>query len=228
MTQPILCPRCHKPGNTTARYCAHCGFDMVLNNPGPRYFITQVLKEGGQGAVYAAIGEDGKTYAVKEMIDRFEEEQERIEGIARFKTEARLLQRLDHPRIPRVYADFEDEQRHYLAMDFVVGEDLEDVVAREGALPEPQVLAWADQISDVLGYLHSNGLIYRDMKPSNVMIDAQNGGIKLVDFGIARCSSRPCAAHRLAHRGMRRPNSTRAWLRLHRTSLLWLRPCTIC
>lgn len=159
---------------------------MVLNNAGPRYYITRVLKEGGQGAVYEAIDDNDKIYAVKEMLDRFDSQQERAAGIARFKAEAELLERLSHPRIPRVYANFEDEQRHYLVMDFVVGEDLEEVVLREGAIPEPQVLAWADQISDVLGYLHSNGLIYRDMKPSNVMIDFQNGGIKLVDFGIAK------------------------------------------
>ncbi len=188
MSQPqtILCPDCHKENVRNAQYCRHCGHDMVLNNAGPRYYITRVLKAGGQGAVYETVGDDGQTYAVKEMLDRFDNAQQRQEAIARFEAEAQLLQCLHHPRIPRVYAHFEDEKRHYLVMDFVVGEDLEDIIEREGAIPEPQVLAWADQISDVLGYLHANGLIYRDMKPSNIMTDTVNGGIKLVDFGIAK------------------------------------------
>ncbi len=183
--QTILCPRCHKPGRRQARFCQHCRHDMVLNNPGPRYYITRIVKAGGQGAVYEAVGEDNKIYAVKEMLDSFTDQQERDEAIERFDAEAKLLQQLSHPRIPRVYTSFKDEGKHYLAMDFVRGEDLEEIVEREGAIPERRVLEWADQICDVLGYLHKNTFIYRDMKPSNVMVDT-SGSIKLVDFGIAK------------------------------------------
>ena len=182
----ILCPSCHKPSVSQARFCRHCGHDMILNNDGPRYYITRIIKEGGQGAVYETIGDDRKVYAVKEMLDRFTDEQERKDAITRFNTEAQILQQLNHPRVPKVYAAFQDEGRHYLAMDFVQGEDLEEIVKRDGAIAEKRVLEWADQILDVLEYLHNNGLIYRDMKPSNVMIDHQHGGIKIVDFGIAK------------------------------------------
>lgn len=185
-SQQILCPFCYKPNLRRARFCQHCGRDVVLNNDGPRYYITRVLKQGGQGAVYETIGDDNQTYAVKEMLDNFTDAKERQEGIERFEEEANMLQRLAHPRIPRVYAHFKDEGRHYLTMDFVRGEDLEELLEREGAQPEARVLEWADQICDVLHYLHTNGLIYRDMKPSNVMIDKQYGGIKIVDFGIAK------------------------------------------
>ncbi|MBP1464180.1 protein kinase [Candidatus Chloroploca sp. M-50] len=188
MTQPqeILCPSCRKPGRRQARFCQYCGHDMVLNNAGPHYYITRVIKAGGQGAVYEGIDDDGNIYAVKEMLDSFTEPKERDEAIKRFNAEAELLEQLTHPRIPRVYSHFKDEGRHYLVMDYIRGEDLEDIVEREGKLAEPRVLEWATQICDVLSYLHSQGLIYRDMKPSNVMIDHQNGGIKLIDFGIAR------------------------------------------
>ncbi len=169
-----------------AKYCAYCGHDVVLNNSGPHYYITRVIKEGGQGSVYEAVGEDGQTYAVKEMIDRFDNAKDRDEAVRRFEAEARLLQRLKHPRVPRVYAYFNDEGKHYLAMEFIHGEDLEDVVAREGPIAEERVLDWVDQISDLLGHLHDNGMIYRDMKPSNVMIDRRDGGLKLIDFGIAK------------------------------------------
>ncbi|NTU84037.1 MAG: protein kinase, partial [Chloroflexales bacterium] len=186
----ILCPKCHRSNLRHARYCQHCGHDIVLNNDAPsderRYVITRVIKQGGQGAVYEGIDGSGKVYAIKEMLDKFTDPKERAESIERFNAEAEMLQRISHPRIPRVYSHFRDEGRHYLTMDFVRGEDLEEIVDREGKLDEAQVLVWADQICDVLGYLHGKNLIYRDMKPSNVMIDRADGGIKVVDFGITR------------------------------------------
>lgn len=186
----ILCPKCHKPNLRRAKFCQHCGHDVVLNNNPPsderRYVITRVIKEGGQGAVYEGIDDSGKVYAIKEMLDRFTDPKERAEAIERFNDEAEMLQRLSHPRIPRVYSHFQDEGRHYLTMDFVRGEDLEEIVEREGPLDEARVLGWADQICDVLAHLHGKNLIYRDMKPSNVMIDRADGGIKVVDFGITR------------------------------------------
>ncbi|MFL5804407.1 MAG: serine/threonine protein kinase [Roseiflexaceae bacterium] len=161
---------------------------MVLNNDGPQYFITRVIKEGGQGAVFETIGEDGQVYAVKEMLDRFTDPKERAEAIKRFEAEAGMLRRLTHQRIPKVYVDFKDEGRQYLAMEFVRGQDLEDIIKKQGALPEQQVLDWADQLCDVLDYLHNHKpepIIFRDMKPSNIMIQP-DGGIKLIDFGIAK------------------------------------------
>lgn len=183
--EQILCPICHRPNLPRARFCQHCGRDVVLNNDGPTYRITRIIKAGGQGAVYAVVGEDAQTYALKEMLERTLDEKERGEAVERFEFEANLLQRLSHPRIPRVYAHFKDEGRNYLAMDFVRGEDLEELLKREGPQPEARVLAIADQVCDVLAYLHANGLIYRDMKPSNIMIEP-DGNVKLVDFGIAK------------------------------------------
>lgn len=190
--QQILCPICHKPNLRRARFCQHCGKDIVLNNDGPSYYITRIIKAGGQGAVYETIGDDGQVYAVKEMLDRFTDDKERDEAIVRFEAEARMLQRLAHSRIPRVYTDFKDEGRQYLAMEFVRGEDLEELIQRQGALPEKQVLEWADQICEVLSYLHNHKpepIIFRDMKPSNIMIEP-NGSVKLIDFGIAKVFQR--------------------------------------
>jgi eukaryotic-like serine/threonine-protein kinase len=190
--QQILCPICHKPNLRRARFCQHCGHDIVLNNDGPCYYITRIIKEGGQGAVYETIGDDGKVYAVKEMLDRFTDPKERTEAIDRFEAEAKMLRRLTHPRIPRVYADFKDEGRQYLAMDFVRGQDLEEVIQRQGAISEKQALEWADQICDVLDYLHNHKpepIVFRDMKPSNIMIQP-DGTVKLIDFGIAKVFQR--------------------------------------
>jgi eukaryotic-like serine/threonine-protein kinase len=190
----ILCPHCRKPNERRldrllqAKFCQHCGRDVVLNNDGPRYYITRVIKEGGQGAVYEAVDESLKIYAVKEMLDRFFDPKEREEAITRFETEAKMLQGFRHPRVPRIYADFKDDERHYLVMDFVRGEDLEDIVKRDGMISEAQTLVWADQICDVLELLHHQDppIIFRDMKPSNIMIERDGGGVKLIDFGIAK------------------------------------------
>ncbi len=190
----ILCPQCHRPNLRRAKRCQHCGADILLNNDGPRrYKITGIIKRGGQGAVYRAIEVDAagqpigqRLFAVKEMLDRFVDPKERAEAITRFNSEAELLQHLQHPRIPRVYSHFKDDGRNYLVMDFIRGEDMEQVLQREHALPEQSVLDLAEQLCDVLDYLHRKQFIYRDMKPSNIMIDYENGGIKLVDFGIAK------------------------------------------
>ncbi|MEI7769084.1 MAG: serine/threonine-protein kinase [Chloroflexales bacterium] len=185
----ILCPICHKSNLRRARFCQHCGHDIVLNNDKPtddrRYVITRVIKEGGQGAVYEGIDDSGQVFAIKEMLDKFTDPKERTEAIDRFNAEAELLKGLSHPRIPRIYSHFTDEGRHYLTMDFVRGKDLEQIVEERGPLPEAQVLEYADQICDVLVYLHGKNLIYRDMKPSNVMLETM-GGVKLVDFGITK------------------------------------------
>jgi serine/threonine-protein kinase len=188
-TQIVLCPRCHKENQYGANYCIHCGYSLILNDETPGddrlYWITRIIKQGGQGSVYQGIDQHGRIYAIKEMRDHFTDPKERIEAMHRFDAEAEILQRLSHPRVPRVYSHFTDEGRHYLTMDFVSGDDLEHIAERRGAIPEPEVLEWAAQICDVLDHLHSEGLVYRDVKPSNIMLD-QNGDIKLVDFGIAK------------------------------------------
>ena len=186
----ILCPSCHRSNIPRARYCQYCGHDMILNNDGPRYYITRVLKTGGQGAVYETVDDKGHVYAVKELIDRSVDPRERAEAITRFEHEAEILEHLDHPQIPRVHTSFKDEGRYYLAMDFVRGEDLEQILDREKIMPEDEVFALAEQICDVLEYLHTSGLIYRDMKPSNVMVDRQHNSVKLVDFGITKVLQR--------------------------------------
>jgi len=184
----ILCPRCRRENLRRARFCQHCGSDVVLNDGGSQhFFITRVIKEGGQGAVFAAIDAEERVYAVKQMLDQFTKEDERTAAVERFEAEAALLRGLNHPRIPRVFASYQDEGYHYLVMEFVVGDDLEDIVQQQGRIDEPRALRWAGQVCDVLQYLHQQPtpIIFRDVKPSNIMI-TPDGDVKLVDFGIAK------------------------------------------
>ena len=153
-----------------------------------RYRIRRIVALGGMGAVYEA--EDQHLHrpcAVKEMLDAFTDPKDRQQAVEWFRREASMLHDLNHPAIPRVRDSFEDGGRYYLVMDFVNGRNLAEVLDRDGSqgLPEQRVRNWALQICDVLSYLHHQGVIFRDLKPANVMVGPDER-VKLIDFGIAR------------------------------------------
>lgn len=183
-----VCPFCHAPTRAGALFCARCGRPFVLQGSVRAYTVVRVLKSGGMASVYEAEC-GGVRYAIKEMLDTFTDAKVRQEAINRFMHEALTLARLNHPRIPKIHEHFTERGRFYLVMDFVEGQDLEDVLAQRAGspLPESQVLHLADQICDVLEYLHSQQppLIFRDLKPSNIMLTPTNE-VRLIDFGIAK------------------------------------------
>lgn len=155
-----------------------------------RYEIERLLGGGGMGMVYLAHDQrlSNRSCAIKEMVDHFIDPQQRIEANQYFALEADTLAQLKHPAIPAISDRFDDQNRHYLVMEYVAGRNLEEELAvRGGPLPEGLVIDIARQLSEVLGYLHGLNppLIYRDMKPSNVMLTAAGRAV-LVDFGIAR------------------------------------------
>ena len=158
-----------------------------------RYLIQEVIGVGGMGSVYRArdlhFPNVVKLVAVKEMINQAPDPLVRQTIVQNFEREANILATLTHPAIPRIYDYFTLDNRSYLVEEFVNGRDLEVVLNQtEGFLPEEQVLDWAIQLCDVLAFLHAHKpdpIIFRDMKPSNVMVNSYNH-IVLVDFGIAK------------------------------------------
>jgi serine/threonine protein kinase len=155
-----------------------------------RYAIQRLIGGGGMGMVYLAHDQrlSNRPCAIKEMVDHFIDPQQRIEANDYFAREADTLAQLKHPAIPAISDRFDDQNRHYLVMEYVEGRNLEEEFAvRGGPLPEGLVIDIARQLCDVLAYLHdlSPPVIYRDMKPSNVML-TEKGRVVLVDFGIAR------------------------------------------
>ena len=130
-----------------------------------------------------------KLVAVKEMINMAPDPLVRQTIVQNFEREANLLATLNHPSIPRIYDYLSLDNRSYLVLEFIHGKDLEAVISdANGFLPEDQIIGWAIQLCDVLAYLHEHKpdpIIFRDMKPSNVMIN-HNGDVILVDFGIAK------------------------------------------
>ena len=158
-----------------------------------RYLIQEVIGVGGMGSVYRArdlhFPNVVKLVAVKEMINQAPDPLVRQTIVQNFEREANILATLTHPSIPRIYDYFTLDNRSYLVEEFINGRDLEVLLSQtEGFLPEEQVLDWAIQLCDVLSYLHGHKpdpIIFRDMKPSNVMVNQYNH-IVLVDFGIAK------------------------------------------
>jgi hypothetical protein len=152
--------------------------------------ILRVIGRGGMGAVYQAkdMKRQGALCAIKEMSLSMVPPEEQALAIKNFRIEARMLSVLGHPCLPAVTQSFADDQRYFLVMEYIDGVTLEELLERNrGPFSERRVLNWAEQLCDVLEYLHSYNppIIFRDMKPGNVMLTRQ-GHIKLIDFGIAR------------------------------------------
>lgn len=156
-----------------------------------RYLIVNRVGGGGMGSVYQARDKRlaDRLCAVKEMIEMFADQSQRAKAVEDFKREAEVLAQLDHPSIPTVFDYFIEGGRYYLVMRWIGGGDLaEQMRLRGGIVDEVVVTKWATQICDVLHYIHSQKppIIYRDLKPANLMLDDKNGRVMLVDFGIAR------------------------------------------
>lgn len=156
-----------------------------------RYIVLERIAQGGMGAVYRVSDQRlaNKVWALKEMGLSLIPTSERAEAIAAFQREAELLATLNHPNLPRVADVFEEGGRQYMVMEFIDGQTLLQILENtSGFLPEDRVLAWAEQLCDALEYLHSQDppIIYRDLKPGNVMEMRGSTTVKLIDFGIAR------------------------------------------
>ncbi|MGE5613929.1 MAG: protein kinase domain-containing protein [Bacillota bacterium] len=147
-----------------------------------RYIIEKVLGQGGMGTVYLARNINTDTYwAIKEIPATD------ANGID-LTAEPRMLKKLEHPALPRLFDIIEQDGCLYMISDYISGTPLDKKLKEEGKISEEIVVDWGIQLCQALNYLHSqkpNPIIYRDMKPSNIILTA-GGTLKLVDFGIAR------------------------------------------
>jgi eukaryotic-like serine/threonine-protein kinase len=159
-----------------------------------RYEIEQVLGIGGMSTVYRArdlrFTNVLRYCAVKEMPDTAPDPKTGALRFSTFEREASLLATLSHAGIPKIYDFFSQDSRVYLVLEYVAGKDLEVLLDEAGGpLLETQVLRWAVQVCDVLAYLHAHRpqpIVFRDLKPSNIMVNEAGDKITLVDFGIAK------------------------------------------
>jgi tRNA A-37 threonylcarbamoyl transferase component Bud32 len=186
-------PATARAGSTGGRKVASKQLEAgtLLNG---RYEIVRRIGGGGMGAVYLAkdrhLGDAPR--AVKEMVEAHIDDAQHEKAIGDFKRESLLLTSLEHPSIPTIYDYFYDEAagRFYLVMKYISGGDFASRLrnAPGGRLDEKTAAEWGMQVADVLDYLHNRRppIIYRDLKPANLMIDGNTGRVMLIDFGIAR------------------------------------------
>lgn len=146
-----------------------------------KYEILKLLNTGGMNsAIYLALDKKlNRQWAIKKV------RKSSSQTTSMLMAEASIMKNLDHPMLPRIVGIEEDPKFFYIIMDFVQGENLKTVVASSGPQAQDTVVSWGVKLCDVLTYLHGKGIVYRDMKPANIML-SPDGNIKLIDFGIAR------------------------------------------
>ncbi len=215
MTISKICDYCGLNAKTTARFCPNCG--QSLSNapvsgpvsgspalgstvslalqahlpPGHRfksraYTVVRQFGVGGMGAVYLAKDHDAfdRLVVIKRVLDMSD-----ADAQAMFLSEAQTLTRLKHPNIARIYAFFTEDQVGYIAMEYVDGSNLADLLHNSGQpFSAEQVAEWGVHVCKILEYLQKFNppIVHHDIKPENILLERESGELMLIDFGIAK------------------------------------------
>jgi serine/threonine-protein kinase len=148
-----------------------------------RYRVLRRIADGGMATVYLAVDERlDREVALKVMRQHLTHDES---FVTRFRREARSSASLSHPNVVAVFDQGEDDGHIFLAMEYVPGQTLRDVMREEGLLSPRAALDVLDPVLQALAEAHTKGLIHRDVKPENVIIN-DNGTVKVADFGLAR------------------------------------------
>jgi serine/threonine-protein kinase len=184
---------CIHTGNASSNlFCIHCGQPLVEKEEFIRnYQILKTLGRGGMGTTYLA-WDKSQTEAKTPQLLVLKQMNADIEQIAKarelFLREARILQSLHHPAIPKYYDFFVENEQKYLAMELIHGQNLEQLVYQKGPVTPQQAIDWAIQLCDILKYLHSlqPPLVHRDVKPANLIARTLDRTLMLLDFGAVK------------------------------------------
>ena len=155
---------------------------MPLPSSVAKYEIERPLKQGGMGALYLGFDPElERQVAIKVLRDDLKGEEPR----ARFVREARAAAGLRHPNIVTIYDFGLDGGHPYIAMEYIPGHSLAEIIAQRVPLSIPRRLGIVEDLCTAVGYAHRRQIVHRDIKPGNVMLDA-DGSVKVLDFGLAR------------------------------------------
>ena len=183
-----------------ARKLRQSSFDTIkdakegLLAPGERlkgkhaYIIEEAVARSGFGATFRAMrAKDEKQLLIKQMIEQSSYDQVKTELLKAFKREAKFLIRTKHPAFPKGFEYFERNRSFFLVMEFINGKELakalEEHRTQYKALEDGLLVFLGIEIADALEHVHSQGFVYRDLKPQNVMLDGISSRVKLIDFG---------------------------------------------
>ncbi|MFB0564351.1 MAG: protein kinase [Candidatus Aminicenantaceae bacterium] len=201
----MKCPKCKLDNPDTQRFCGECGTQLIPSDKAPamptktletprkelirgtifasRYEVIEELGKGGMGRVYRV--EDKKIneeVALKLISPEVASDKETIE---RFSNELKMARKISHRNVCRMYDLGEVEGAHYITMEYVAGEDLKSFIRRSRQLTVGTSISIAKQVCEGLSEAHRLGILHRDLKPKNIMIDKE-GNARIMDFGIAR------------------------------------------
>jgi serine/threonine protein kinase len=204
----INCPKCRSKNPDTLKFCGECGaqltpsagatpsFTKTLEVPkedlttgstfAGRYQIIEELGKGGMGKVYKVLDKEvNAKVALKLIKPEIASDSKTIE---RFRNELKVARDIAHKNVCRMYDLGKKEGAYYITMEYVPGEDLKSFIRRSGTLSVGKAVAIAGQVCEGLSEAHRLGVVHRDLKPQNIMIDKE-GNARIMDFGIARSLS---------------------------------------
>jgi len=201
----MKCAKCHFDNPDDTLYCGKCGNELLtseeisfshtetLQTPlkelsrgsvfARRYEIIEELGKGGMGRVYKVLDKKIKEkVALKLLKYEIASDEKTIE---RFQNELKMARKISHRNVCRMYHLSEEEGTHYITMEYVPGEDLKSLIRRIGQFTIGKAINIAEQACEGLEEAHQLGVVHRDLKPQNIMIDRE-GNARIMDFGIAR------------------------------------------
>ena len=201
----MRCPQCDFDNPSGTRYCGNCGSSLYPSekaSPPPaetlrmplkelatgtlfarRYEVIEELGKGGMGRVYKVFDKKIKEkVALKLLSPEISSDEETVE---RFSNELKYARKIIHKNVCRMFDLGEEEGTHYITMEYVSGEDLKSMIRMMGRLSPGQAVSITRQVCEGLEEAHKLGVVHRDLKPQNIMIDRE-GNARIMDFGIAR------------------------------------------
>jgi serine/threonine protein kinase/tetratricopeptide (TPR) repeat protein len=206
----MKCPKCQFDNTSDSKFCKECGTQLflpeeisvsvtkTLETPirrlaigslfAERYKILEELGKGGIGEVYKVKDQKlDEDMALKLLKPEITADKGNIE---RFKNELKLARKIAHRNVCKMHDFHEEEETPYITMEYVKGEDLKSFIRKKEKLKEDEALSIANQVCEGLAEAHELGVVHRDLKPQNIMMD-ENGQAKIMDFGIARSVEAP-------------------------------------